>query len=238
MTSTDSRPFRFLDLPVKIRNAVYRMLLCNFEHAPTRVAVQGTSDFEKLRTAKHSIEPAVLCTNQQIHREAYDVMVRENGFVHVKCVGGLPLGIGLMASCVPIVTQNAAAADRFRGYILSVSLCANRDSPRALSVSDHPLFAPCSLIILSRDLDGFCRAVADADIHIPGCSKLLVMSITVAPKLAQLLPMSQKSIGAFLTEKMQETVLSPFRRLRGLKAVQVHGHVSRELANAVRDQMG
>jgi hypothetical protein len=48
---------------------------------------------------KHSIDTAILRTSTEVHREAYDVMIKSNEFVLVKTTHGLPI-----AYLVPVVT--------------------------------------------------------------------------------------------------------------------------------------
>lgn len=96
---SNNQPFRFLDLPSELRNEVYALVLCAFEPTPDRQPQQFSR-------AVHSINPAILRTNYQIHREAYDIMVRRNRFVLVRSEGGFPFRTILMHSCLPIVNSD------------------------------------------------------------------------------------------------------------------------------------
>lgn len=53
-------PFRFLDLPLEIRDQIYGLLLCSFAPPPTKLTYDGLS---KLPKVEHSVETAILRTN-------------------------------------------------------------------------------------------------------------------------------------------------------------------------------
>ena len=98
----------------------------------------------------------------------------------------------------------------------------------------------CSLMVLFRDLDSLCQTLTDGDVHTQGFSKHLQISITVAPILTEQQPTKDTpSLTDFFSETTQTTLLAPFRaQLRGYKSVIIQGYVNRDLAEAVREDMG
>jgi hypothetical protein len=95
-----------MDLPGEIRNKVYKILLCSFEPLPRGIGQQAYHNWSLLFTpvlAKHSVNTAILRANSQIHREAYDVMVKTNRFIRISCTGGLPLEAVFICQQIPVV---------------------------------------------------------------------------------------------------------------------------------------
>lgn len=190
---------------------------------------------------KHEIETAILRTSKQIHLEAYDVMVKTNRFVHVKSAGGFPI-LGLLSSIlVPVVATDRGyhkgRTENFRGYVLSVYLKRRKDKNRYCAATP---VAPCSIMILGRDMYKFCKALQDGDAHMDSFTKTLGMSITIAPAYILLghSETHKASLDDFFTEKTQMSLLKPFRTyLRGLKNVTIGGKVLPELAMAVKEEM-
>lgn len=75
--------FRFLDLPREIRNKIYRAALCGFEPPPTTFMPPPDADtsvdfMSRVTVAEHTIDTSILLASKQIHREAYDAMVKTN----------------------------------------------------------------------------------------------------------------------------------------------------------------
>ncbi|EUC48935.1 hypothetical protein COCMIDRAFT_2200 [Bipolaris oryzae ATCC 44560] len=136
----DTPPFRFMDMPREIRGEVYSHLLLRDE--PTLTFVE------------HSIDTAILRTNSQIHREAYDVMVKSNQFIRLNCVMYMPFlegfaghGMPTMA-CGPVVEQ-------FKGHVLAVTVFIETDT--------HALDEECqeiSIMMMGSGLERFCRSLA------------------------------------------------------------------------------
>jgi hypothetical protein len=218
--------FRFLDLPREIRNKIYRVLLCSFAPVPTTMTIDKLNVHKIL---EHSVETAILRTTIQIHREAYDVMIKTNRFVFVKSAG-IPIRNLLNSFLIrPVMVDEPALSD-FKGYTLAVSIFRKRDQTAADREGKVNL-RPYSFMLLGRDLDSFCEVLADGEVHMPGFSTGLAISITMAPML-QSTQQSQSRYKDSLTdfssaEKTQQTLLRPFRTyLKGIKTIQVCGLVT------------
>jgi hypothetical protein len=256
-------PFRFLDLPGEIRNRVYEIILCSFEPAPPSEPLgKGLIQIQSGRIqelvsgicpAVHSIETAILCTSKQVHREAYDVMVKANQFIHVRTTD-ISMSQLLIGSQVPIVTMDRAHADQFQGYVLRVNMSAvpggwideyDREDVdmesedfdaeiHARPIGHGPHF---SFMILGRDWNTFCRMLAEADIYVEGFSTNVKLVLDLNP-WALTLPNYKAPIADFFTPKTQEGLLRPFRsQLRGFIHVEINLPVPSALANAIQREV-
>jgi hypothetical protein len=191
---------------------------------------------DKLEILQHSNNTAILRTSKQIHREAYDVLVKTNKFVHVTTSAGIPIRFLLNHLRVPMVTEDKARAEQFQGYVLSVALTGPRDIGKRFERQCST--TPCSLMMLGRDMDVFCDILADGNVHIPSFGTKVSLQITVAPNISQALPAHKESILPFFSEKTQELLLQPFRtRLRDFKNVKVAGQVSPSIAAAAEEEI-
>ncbi|KAF9700437.1 hypothetical protein EKO04_001964 [Ascochyta lentis] len=230
--------FRFLDLPREIRDKIYSTLLCSFDPRPDswKPSVDPFLDpdfMNALSIAEHAIDTSILLTSKQIHREAYDIMVKTNRFVRLTTSSGLPIRLLLNHLRVPVVTDNKESVEGFQGYVLSVSLTASKDLQQRPVSTDN-----CDFMLLSRDMDVFCDTLADGDVHIPRFGLKVAIKIAVAPGREQSTPAYKDPISDFFSEKTQKVLLQPFRtRLRGFKKVKVRGLVSREIAEAVEEEI-
>lgn len=231
--------FRFLELPGEIRNRIYHELLCAFdspqddlEGLDRQLATKGYPEAPTdITPAMHSINTAILHTSKQVHREAYDVMVKTNQFFHVKTYG-IPLADLLLFSRLPIVTMDRAHAHQFEGYVLSIKITAlglEEDSTRSL-----PLY---SFMVLGRDLNQFCRIIDEGDMYLERTGRPFSAGIAMQVKLnpaPQTLPPFKASIEDFFSEKTQRLLLQPLRtHLRCIKRIDICGSVSPMLADAV-----
>jgi len=251
------QPFRFLDLPGEIRTKIYKIILCSFEPSPPAQSLwEGLAqrqsgslkrDVNGISPVVHSIEPSILCTSKQVHREAYDVMIKTNQFIHIRTTD-LSMGPLLTESQIPIVTMDRAHAERFAGYVLRIELATtpqlfgpryhewtlswNPDASDDVHCRLGELGPRFSFMILHRDWNAFCRVISETDIHIGYFSKRVGMVLTLRP-WADSLPGYKAPITDFFTEKTQAALLKPFRTLvRGFRYVNIVGTVLRELAES------
>jgi hypothetical protein len=234
MTSSVSADFRFCDLPREIRAKIYRDLLCNWKPQPT--------DVPRLLSSIHAardIHTAILRTNKAISREAYDVMIKTNRFIKITSVYGAPLRNAVSTVQVSIIASNARVVDAFQKYVMAVHFDFVHDRTSSDRVGSTNMLTPYKFMILHRDLDAFCEAVPNGDVHIPGFSEVPRLSITVAPLLVDPdLANTMLAMPEFFSETTQTRLLGPFRnRLRGFKHVRIQGHVDADLANTVQEEM-
>lgn len=259
----ESQPFRFQDLPGEIRNKVYKILLCTFDPvSPSDTHWKSPSGWgvnvglpTGICSASHSIETTILRTRREIHREAYDVMVKTNQFVQVESVG-LAISQLLLPSQVPIVTMDRAHAEQFKGYILHVGLKTSAleamgsdydeeayedalaDADRGIRDLPPPLGPVFNFMLLGRDWLAFCHALGNADPYVDAFSSDIKLTITVLPwKPADQMPDYKADISPFLTQKTQEHVLKPLRTLRGFINVTIGGAVDNDIADSVTKEV-
>jgi hypothetical protein len=257
-------PFRFLDLPGEIRNRVYEIILCSFEPAPPPESLQyGLIQFQSGRIqelvydicpAIHSTETTILRTSKQVHREAYDVMVKVNQFIHMRTID-ISMSKLLVGSQVPIVTLDRAHAEQFQGYVLRVNMSAvpgglvDEYDPEDVDMEtedfDPEIYArPAaghgphfSFMILGRDWNPFCHMLAEADIYVEGFGINVKLVLALNP-WSLILPSYKAPIADFFTTKTQQAILRPFRsQLRGFTHVEINLPVPPPLANAIRQEV-
>jgi hypothetical protein len=219
MAPRNSTPFPFRSLPSEIRNKVYRELLCAFKAPPATVPI--ASAFEtSFHPAPHAIDTAILRTNTITYREAYDVLVKTNRFVRITSVRGIPFRPLMQSLMVPVVASGTSVS-QFKGYVLAVQMGCKEPVNVREDFDAEGMMVPHDLIILHRDLDLFCRALADGD------------ALFDQPSTR-----STPSFDDFFSEATQKLLLAPFRtHLRGYTSVQITGHVSKILARTTREEL-
>ncbi|KAF2713857.1 hypothetical protein K504DRAFT_424837 [Pleomassaria siparia CBS 279.74] len=251
--------FRFLDLPSELRNKIYSIVLCSFEPAPpseslgkglVRIQSGRIQEFTSgICPAVHSIQTDILCTSKQVHREAYDVMVKTNQFVHVRTVD-ISMSQLLVGSQVPIVTLDRAHAEQFQGYLMKIAMHAipggsvddyeQGEEDLDFDDFDPDIHAPrvglgpyFSFMILGRDWKPFCHMLSEADIYIDGFSTNVKILLTMNPWPEEI-PNYKAPIVDLFTLKTQEALLKPFRsQLRGFTHVEMGKSVSPDFVQAV-----
>ncbi len=226
MSSSNTAPFPFCDLPPEVRNRIYRILLCD-SLSPTPIR----DPTKPLVKAQRCVETAILRTCKSLYREAYDVMIKSNRFVKMKVA--LPKAQALFrADNLPVVTEHEELAERFLGYVLEVDLpCNDPLLPTFLK--------PKTLMILHSDLEEYCEVLMAGDLDGPGFCENVEVAITIAPTLTNASsPMRSSPPGDYFTERTQLSLLAPFRKqFRGCKNVTIHGHISEGLSKAICDEM-
>ncbi|RYN25192.1 hypothetical protein AA0114_g12718 [Alternaria tenuissima] len=117
MADTDRiAPFRFMDLPGELRNKVYALLLCFFGSSPDRAGELSDASLDNgsgslhVVNLPHTNNPTILRADSQIHREAYDVMVKTNRFIRIRSAQALPLRKILCCLGVAVVATGHRAA--------------------------------------------------------------------------------------------------------------------------------
>ena len=163
-------------------------------------------------------------------------MLKTNRFVKITSVPGLPFTPLLKGLRVPIVASQPDTVDRFQGYVLAIHLATS------LTIQDpndpRGTLEPCTLMLLHRDVDRLCLALTNGDAHSSGFSVNLRISITVAPLLAYPLDKQAASVKTFFSNTTQKALLAPLRtRLRGIKNVNIQGHIDQSVAREVLEDM-
>jgi hypothetical protein len=117
MADIDVKAFPFLSLPAELRNKIYKLLLCSFVEPTTSLYEKFNCRMRTISTG--SIDTAILRTSTQVHREAYDVMVKTNRLVQVIHPKDPDLVRILKTKRVPIVLMSGR---HYQGYSMRITL--------------------------------------------------------------------------------------------------------------------
>ncbi|KAI2622085.1 hypothetical protein GGS21DRAFT_373714 [Xylaria nigripes] len=210
--------FRFMDLPPEIRDRIYQIIFCTWPPPKStydekrQLAVVPTS----LAYVSQKIDIGLLLTNHQIYQDAMDVLTKGNLFVRV-VFRGLHVRSIMMPKQVPIVAEGMTVVDAFKGYVMS----------HQIEMPDTGIFPPHHMMILWRDLDLFCQALAT-------CGNGTITGTRSKHCVTVHNPFAETSTPNFLNLERQERLLQPYRKhLRGFVAFEVVGNVEASLAAAV-----
>lgn len=212
--------FRFLDLPLEIRNQVYENLLCPKadRHVDEDEHNHG-SDIAPL------FETAILYANRQVYAEAREAMLKGNKFVRVFTRGVIVTAILARVPVQVVVHSHFTREDpvvrNFKGAVMSYVLRDEQD------VQEHGQ-APCNtcdMLILGRDLDAFVRGVGDPVIGGPKMATSVKHHINIHD------PFKKSRDPNYNNLRAQRPLLQPFRdHFHGFADVKIDGKVDRALA--------
>lgn len=229
-------------LPLKVCNKIYAIVLADFDPPREMFSFYEVS-FERHAEnpvqATHSIHTAILQTSRDVYRETFDLMVKENRFVHIRSVGVTSLFL-LRITSVPIVTANAKRARSFKGYVLDIGLTFPPHGPWLPGGS-----GPFEAMMLARDLEKLCGCLMDGCGFIPGFSSKLTMTLVLGPVVSHGHQPTQRtgyedfeSLNQYFSEKTQQELLQPFRcNMHGFRNVKVCGRVSDDIARSTMEDM-
>jgi hypothetical protein len=198
--------------------------------------VPSASSCPPLSIAKRSITTAILQVSCQVHREAYDVMVKTNRPVLLRSRGQIPLWQILAAANIAVVAAHEGYVAQFQGYVLDITLAHKPNQPGSVDTSELGLMAPLSVMILARDLDKLIQSLMEVETFIPnfGISTLCTAHLAPNLRMSESLPRYKDTISAFFSEQTQEALLLPFsKHMRGFKNFAINGHVLPTLAQSV-----
>ncbi|MCJ1259139.1 hypothetical protein MMC24_006974 [Lignoscripta atroalba] len=202
-TAHTTRCDGFVRLPGELRNYIYRMLL-----RTDYVLHKGTYPSWK---DSFSFELAILRLNKHVHKEASEVFYEDNMWITLHSD---PITLGELAGRIAWPFLAVAATPGFdviKTSVLSISL-----RKAGLLVP-----SPFSTAILTvENLDNFIHCLLRAEMwsvvrtrHSTLCKMRLGLEVT--------------SSGIHSRPILQRRILEPFRKLRGLGWIRIHGSVER-----------
>jgi len=223
------RPFRFLSLPGEIRNKIYVIILCSIEpRKKTSVEAYESEDFsgrvefhytpDELTHLRHHIEPQILRTCRLIYSEANYVMRKTNLFIKItSMVPFEEISQLLILKRIPILEVQKKKTKNFKGFVMSHEM-------------NYPFSSKAkTFFILRRDLDIFCKGLVDYKHRITRHDDIVTHVVTlVDPCESETLPNSP----IFYSRKLQESLISPYRTLRGFPRFQIKGAIPKDLSRA------
>ncbi|TGO68897.1 hypothetical protein BOTNAR_0018g00190 [Botryotinia narcissicola] len=221
-------PFPFLNLPVNVRQHIYKMLLCKFEDPPEDLKDNGLT-LIPIRIAKlqHDIHPQILRTCRKINHEASVTMRETNLFVMVTGVIRLDEPRNCFFSKhIPIVRIETEQQEKdFRKVcVMTHEICT---STKTSGISPDE---PYKFMLLHRHLPLLCAALVVSAIGtLPYCDEMSAAHIVTLETYDE-----DTSKSSSLSEKGQEKLISPYRsEFEGFMGFQLKGNISDELKDAV-----
>lgn len=239
------QPFRFLDLPLEVRNGIYNVILCT--PPPAVFWPLEQQDLvgvpEELSSIRYPSETQILRVNRQIHSEAKDAMLRGNQFIRIRgrSVNGGGDNMASFVHCImrwrqiPILATTESFRDSFKGFVMThiIEWVLDGRSPGEAPVMDDMRDPDVDFVILRRDLDVFCETfaflgVAEGDNFDICCRNLVEIHN----------PFDSTLSPGFMSEVNQERLLRPYRdHFRGFTSVTLDGHVSSNVAETVQQDL-
>ncbi|KAF2438036.1 hypothetical protein P171DRAFT_424063 [Karstenula rhodostoma CBS 690.94] len=221
MADQQVEPFRLLDLPGEIRDAIYREILCCFNLVePTSVKFGFYN--QGVVPATHSVDTSILRTCRQVHREAYDVMVKTNQFIQISSID-IDLARLLLSSELPIVTMDRGIARQFQGCVMSVDLSDIHTRPAGTG----PRF---DFLILGRDWSSFCQMLGEGAAFFGGFEKNVKIDLKMNA-YPEHIPDYKAPVAHYFTAERQASLLGSFGTvLRNFRNVVIGGTIDEQLA--------
>ena len=245
MADTDTQAFRLLDLPGEIRNKIYQAILCSFDPAPLRPSCRRKQTH--LCTVTHSVEATILRTCRQVHREAYDVMVKTNQFVKIT-TNMLSMSELLLQSQIPILTLDREHTNQFQGYMMSLTiapiilhevdgpLLPNDQRPHDSPTETGPHF---NFMILGRDWEAICFMLELGDASAADFVSGVRLSLDFNMGAAEVnsLPNYKIHISPLFLKPHQEAFLTRFyTQVSWWPSISITGTIEGDLAQRVKNQ--
>ncbi|KUJ23463.1 uncharacterized protein LY89DRAFT_183206 [Mollisia scopiformis] len=229
-----AKPFPFLDLPREIRDKIYGELLTVAEplhptQKPTNSVEEEANNRPKTNRRRFNIETQILQTCHSIKAEAESILLKSNLYIKIR-------SRVLIMECGHIMNRNFTLAVKlepkyyrhFKSFV--VSHVINLSKPLQEDLSTW-----CTYIILYRDLERFCSAIAK------GCPEhmrhrdLMSHIVTICdPSAGSLVPDHEP----FFSRGLQEKLMAPYRAaLRDVPHFTIKGAIPQDLKFAAEQEI-
>ncbi|KAJ1325812.1 peptidyl-prolyl isomerase D [Microdochium nivale] len=215
--SSGTEVFRFIDLPPEIRNAVYKVLLCNFPLPDYQDDGDRVDIADQITLLdKSQISTSILRTNRQIYEEARAVLIKTNLFVqvefHLPMVDAMKAHKLIINRRIPMLIEDGDRTEDKRLLVMTYAISSDTsDSGPSFDLST------LRCLVLHRELDNFVLRLANADnTWLPGLSAKMKHQVIVHTFGGT---GRGKADREFLgTRAVQERLLAPFvKHLRGVQ---------------------
>ncbi|KAI0097665.1 hypothetical protein GGR51DRAFT_552923 [Nemania sp. FL0031] len=219
MATDATEVFRFMDLPPEIRDQIYEIILCAWP--PPKQAVDKKKHIisiaGELAYYHRRVDFGIVLANRRLWHDAFSVLMKQN--LPIKVSLNAYLGHQLLRSKqVPVVAIASRAVESFNGYVMSHSI----------QLRMYPISPSMDVLILWRDLDCFCQALAESSIPFRGGKH----TITIAN------PFVNTSTPHYLNPRNQARLLEPYRKqLCGFTSFEVTGNVEPSLAESTMQEV-
>ncbi|KAF2034297.1 hypothetical protein EK21DRAFT_108334 [Setomelanomma holmii] len=240
--STQQQCFRFLDLPVELRDKIYDLLLCSFSRhdGPYTIEEYARIHFSSPFYRRHFLGNInILITNKHIYAEGSDYMTKKNRFVSIECRGfdiadalhGHAPPMSVLATRVKPDPQRNLAATKFHSFAMRISIGTDRAKERKQHLGRTRYR---DIVVLWDDLWTFCERF-----EVEGAMKNasypdrypLRIRVHLQPATATLGQGLARSSENILGEGIQEQLLQPvqtgfkgFSRLEIVEKLGKHKH--------------
>lgn len=233
------KPFRFLDLPLEVRNEIYNVILCT--PPPPKLWPLEQQDLVGVPHHNcyihHPLETQMLRVNRQIHAEARDAMLRGNQFIRIRERHASDTAESIVQKVtrwrqIPILATTAHFRANFKGFVMThlmEGLETGKESDAAQALREHR-DGDVDCVILRRDLDVFLETLAFIGI---ATQKSFDSSTRHYVQVHN--PFDDTLSPGFMGEMNQERLLQPYcDHLREFTSVTILGHVSPIVVDTVQ----
>ncbi|KAI0843529.1 hypothetical protein F5Y06DRAFT_302673 [Hypoxylon sp. FL0890] len=201
---------RFLSLPLEIRQAIYRETLRPYEARQKNAGPQTSSR----RFVLHRMDTEILRVNRQVSKEAYEVMLKSHMFIRI-VTRGVDLKDVFYNNPMPVLSMDKGLVRRCKALAMTHGIIRHDTS----ATNYH-------LLIVCKDLDLFCRCLAEGESRIDGFGADTIHTIILHD------PFTSTSTPNYLNVTNQERLLQPYKEhIRGFPSFRLTGDVDPSLAN-------
>lgn len=234
-------PFRFLELPLEVRNAIYNVILCSPPPPKLWPLEQQDVIGVPYRDSHlcHLSETQILRVNHQVYSEAKDAMLRGNQFIRIRGRGmhGVAAFTQMVVRSrqIPILATTPGFRDSFKGFAMTYLIDWGKDKipPDAANPVGALQEDDMEFVILRRDLDIFCETLASLGLSTYENFDQDSLHIVEIHN-----PFHDTPSPDFMSETNQERLLQPFcDHFQGFKHVFLYGHVSSQVSEAVQRRL-